>query len=367
MPICIVTPRLPPAMDGLADYCYQLWHHWPSADKPQDFLVLDSANQSRKHWPQVEIEQFEPSEEDILSKLATTDADIVFLQYVGYGFDINGCPMWLPAALKKWLDDDGRRRLVIMFHETWSSGKPWQRVFWLMGKQKKCVSELMTLASAMGTSCEVNRHSLLALGIHKPIEIIPLGCSFRVDAISTKNWKQLLIFGKEYARIRGVRTHEALLKQLIEHGVIERIVLAGQSSASKDDATYKFIQEKLPQIEVTTAYNFNSSEVPESVNASGLSLMHTQSTHLLKSTSFHLAAKLGQVPIAEDSGPADAPFIDGAHYLSYPIDKPTGLLSVLKDASRLDSISKGMSQVASTHLSWKEIAATWNQLFKSLI
>lgn len=350
-------------MDGLADYCYQMWHHWPDGGRPQNFLVLDSADESRMYWPQVDIKQFQPSEAALLAMLKESSASTVFLQYVGYGFDINGCPMWLPTALKRWLDDDTSRRLVIMFHETWSSGMPWQRVFWFMGKQKQCVSKLMSLASNMVTSCRVNRSSLQVLGIDKPIQIIPLGCSFAVDATETKNWKQLLIFGKEYARLRAVQTHTALLRQLIEQQKIERIVLAGQSTIGvSDDATAKFIKERLPEIELTTAYNFSSSVVPDSVTGSGLSLMHTQSTHLLKSTSFHLAAKLGQVAIAADHGPADPPFLSGKHYLSYPIDKPGQLLSVLADPTALHSIAKEIAQIAETYLSWREIAATWHQV-----
>ncbi len=363
MPICVITPRLPPAMDGLGDYCYQMWHHWPNGEKPQGFLVLDSVDESRKHWPQVAIDQFEPSENGLLTRLSKMNVDTVFLQYVGYGFDVNGCPSWLPAALKQWLDGNSGRRLVTMFHETWSSGKPWQKVFWLMGKQKKCVSDLMQLSSAIITSCEVNRQSLLALGVNKPVQIIPLGCSFAVDASAVKNWKQLLIFGKEYARVRGVQTHVELLEQLIKQGAIERIVLSGQCTGK--DLAAEFIRDKLPSLNLTTAYNFASSQVPSSVQESGLSLMHTQSTHLLKSTSFHLAAKLGQVSIAEDSGPADTPFISGKHYLAYPVDKPDILISSLND-QHLESISHDVSQLASTYLSWREIAATWHQVFESL-
>lgn len=363
MPICVITPRLPPAMDGLGDYSYQLWHHWTNGEKPQKFLVLDSVDESRKHWPQVAIDKFDPSENGLLTKLESTSADTVFLQYVGYGFDVSGSPAWLPAALRRWLNGKTERRLVTMFHETWSSGKPWQRVFWLMGKQKNCVADLMRLSSAMVTSCEVNRQSLLALGVNKPVQIIPLGCSFAVDASALKDWNQLLIFGKEYARVRGVKTHVELLKKLIEQGAIQRVVLAGQCTGN--DLSAEFIRDKLPSVNLITAYNFDSSQVPSDVRESGLSLMHTQSTHLLKSTSFHLAAKLGQVCIAENSGPADAPFISDKHYLSYPIDKPDALISSLKE-KHLESISRDISQLASTYLSWREIATTWHQVFASL-
>lgn len=357
MSTCIITPRLPPAMDGIGDYCYQMCRHWSGS--PQNFLVLDSQKESQAFWKEVKIDQFEPNKEALLNALTSMDIQAIFLQYVGYGYDLNGAPLWLPEALKEWLGIDKNRKLITMFHETWSSGTPFQKVFWYMGKQKQCVKELILLSSKIGTSCQANKNSLDILGTNKNIKIIPLGSSFQVSPTANKNWRQLLIFGKEYARLRGLRTHKTLLKHLIETKTIERIVLAGQLNSVDNDLSLQLAQE-LPAIEVITSYNFKSTEVPSSVVESGLALMHTQSTHMLKSTSFHLAAKLGQVCLAADSGPADTPFVQGQHYLSYKSSEE--LLPILSDKSKLESISTEITKVSDSYLSWPSIAKSWSAL-----
>lgn len=361
MSIAIVTPRLPPSMDGLGDYCYQLCKHWPNADSPLNFIVLDSAEKSREFWTGADIRQIDRNKQSLLNTLASLEVDTVFLQYVGYGYDPNGAPSWLAEALEEWLQQSSLHRLVTMFHETWSSGKIWQRVFWYMGKQKQCVKDLMLLSNEMGTSCQVNKHSLDLLGTNKTVNIIPLGCSFDVVPTTAKNWKQLLIFGKEYARLRGLETHRHLISKLVESGLVERIVLAGQLDSLDNDTSLRILQGQLPAIEVTTAYNFESNNVPQSVVESGLSLMHTQSTHMLKSTSFHLAAKLGHVCLSEDSGPADEPFLNGQHYLSYLKDTDE-ILADITDKTKLGSISNQLSQLANTYLSWIDIAKRWEAL-----
>jgi hypothetical protein len=360
--ICVITPRLPPAMDGLADYCYQMFMHWPNDKPPNNFLVLDSESASKAFWTQASIGRFEANKESLLNSLNASAANTVFLQYVGYGYDANGAPLWLAAALKEWLTSKQERRLVTMFHETWSSGSFWQKTFWYMAKQKQCVKEIMLLSSAMGTSCQVNKDSLDLLGTRKDVRIIPLGSSFQISQAKSKDWQQLLVFGKEYARLRGLKTHKALLAHLIESKTIERIVLAGQLNSSGNDQSLKLVQE-LPSIEVITSYNFKSTDVPDPVMESGLALMHTQSTHMLKSTSFHLAAKLGQICLVEDSGAADAPFIDGQHYLSYK--NPQQISTALHDKTKLESISSEILKVADTYLSWPSIAANWAQLLNS--
>ncbi len=361
MSIAIITPRLPPSMDGLGDYCFQLCKHWPNSDKPLNFIVLDSAEKSREFWTETNIRQIDRNKLSLLNTLESLAVDTVFLQYVGYGYDANGAPSWLKDALEDWLDQSSLHRLVTMFHETWSSGQVWQKVFWYMGKQKQCVKDLMLLSNEMGTSCQVNKHSLDLLGTNKTVNIIPLGSSFDVAPVATKNWQQLLIFGKEYARLRGLTTHKVLISKLIESGLIKRIVLAGQLDSLENDKSLQIIKEQLPAIEVVTAYNFESNNVPISVIESGLALMHTQSTHMLKSTSFHLAAKLGQVSLSEDSGSADKPFIKGQHYLSY-LENTDDILADLANESNLKSISSQVSNLANTYLSWPEIASNWAHL-----
>src|SRR5271154_3670380 len=188
MSLCVIAPRLPPALDGIGDYCRQLWQHCqaieceqqpdpasphtstanPAAanatkDQPWKFLVLDGAQESQSQWPEVEIRQLAGTREDLALQLETVKVDTVVLQYVGYGYDPNGAPFWLAEAVADWRGDNPARRLIIMFHETWSSGKPWERAFWQMQAHQRCVTQLLNVASLAVTSTRANAESLRTL------------------------------------------------------------------------------------------------------------------------------------------------------------------------------------------------------------
>gem|GEM_PF-4867970 len=363
MSIAIITPRMPPALDGIGDYCYQLWQHWSPGKRPTNFIVLESAQKSREFCPEINIHQIEPDENTLVSTLNNLNVDIVFLQYVGYGYDINGAPFWLVEALDKWLSQNTHRKLVTMFHESIAGGMPWQRVFWFQGKQKQCINKLLHLSSKIATSCQPNKESLLRINAGKPIEIIPIGCSFPVTASPEKNWQQLLIFGKEFARLRAIRLHKNLLKALVDKGLIEKLVLAGQLGQATDQ-TLALIKQLSPNLPVTTHYNFSSDAIAQEIRESGLSLMHTQSTHLLKSTSFHLAAKLGQVAITIDTGEPEPPFQSERHLLSYKNN--LAIERQLADKQQLQTISSQVLDLAYSYLDWEIIAQRWQELFENL-
>jgi hypothetical protein len=388
MSLCVIAPRLPPALDGIGDYCRQLWQHCqaiesaqqsvpnslhpstanPTKDRPWTFLVLDGAQESQAQWPEVEIRQLAGTREDLALQLEAVKVDTVILQYVGYGYDPNGAPFWLAEAVADWIGDNRDRRLIIMFHETWSSGKPWERAFWQMQAHQRCVTQLLKVTSLAVTSTRANAESLRALHTKTIINIIPIGVSFNVSPSQDKNFKQLLIFGKEYARERSVKTHEKLIRSLIDSRLIERVLLVGQAGKPESDPAENLLRYwARSKATVVTSYNFPSTAIPDLVTECGLALMHTQSTHLLKSTSFQLSAILGQVAIAQTERPADHPFTRGKHYLSYRENEINQVLATLKKRETLMAISRDCAALAAEYLSWPRIAQLWTELLNEPI
>jgi hypothetical protein len=332
---------------------------------PWHFLVLDGAEQSRLNWTAVQIDQFQGTGDSLLSHLIASQAKTVVLQYVGYGYSSgDGAPAWLPEALSKWQSSQPGLRIVIMFHETWARGKPWQRVYWQMGKQRECVKQLLELTAIAVTSTRANADSLVGLGLTTPIEIIPIGCSFSIEGKTELDWKSVLIFGKEQSRLRAVKTHIELIKKLAGSKLIERVVLAGQKESLDEGWDVKLVHEAAPKVKVETAYNFGLDMVPNIVQECGLALMYTQSTYLLKSTSFQLAAKLGQVAITSWEYDADPPFANGKHYLGYTKGRENSLLDTIADQVKLTNISSACRSAALDYLSWPKIALSWCHLLK---
>lgn len=333
----------------------------PIAREGWHFLVLEGEDASRTFWPEVQITKFAPSARELLSNLERTGADVILLQYVGYGYSPDGSPSWLAEAISDRISLDESARVVVMFHETFSSGQPWQGVFWQMPRQKRCARRLLDLASPAVTSTNVNADSLRELNPNKPITIIPIGSNCRVDEAVPLDFKRLLVFGKEQARLRALKLHEPLIKRIDDSSAINSIVLAGERSAPID-ASERFLRSLSLRSEIITAYNFSNEVLPYVVLECGLALMHTQSTHLLKSTAFQLSVQLGQVAVAIDTGNADPPFDAGGHYLSYKKNQLGELTGLLSDREILSEISQSAMIQARNHLSWSRIAGLWSKV-----
>lgn len=366
--LCIITPRLPPSMDGLGDHSFQLWKNrtksGPSLAK-WNFLVAFDQQDSAVYLPGVDIYQFEPSESGFLCSLSQINCSTLLLQYVGYGYDHAGQPFWLPRVLSKWRAAGDGRRLIVMFHETWASGKPWQRAFWQSYAQKQCTAQILKLADHAVTSCGATARDLQALKTNKLINIIPLGSSFTVEAKPKKNWRHCLIFGKSASRTRALRVHAALIRDLAQNKLIERLVLAGE--ASENDQCLMLASAWNLPIEITCAYNFAGDDLPESMLDCGLSLMHTESTCLDKSTSFHLAAALGQLVITWQETDPGAPLVCGEHYLAYKPQTISDIVSTLHNGERLINIADNLKKLGETYFSWPIIASQWQRLILSSI
>src|SRR5205807_1305856 len=79
MDVCVIAPRLPPAVDGLGDYCRRLWESWPGGTPAWSFLVADGAEASRARWPEVRIEALAPAA--LAGQLTALGVRTVALQY----------------------------------------------------------------------------------------------------------------------------------------------------------------------------------------------------------------------------------------------------------------------------------------------
>src|SRR5262249_32378142 len=61
-------------------------------------------------------------------------------------------PFWLVEGLNRWKELRAHHRIIVMFHETWASGLPWQSSFWFSPLQRWCVIRIAQLADAVVTN-----------------------------------------------------------------------------------------------------------------------------------------------------------------------------------------------------------------------
>src|SRR5581483_8836415 len=138
MSLCIITPNLPPAIDGIGDYCRMFWENWSEdnihgldADLRDLSFLIPNQSLAPQLGTKTRVGQFQNNAASLLTALRSDGSDRVLLQYSGYGYDPNGVPEWLCDALEGWLSQNPQRQLFINFHENWAAGPPWKKVFWL--------------------------------------------------------------------------------------------------------------------------------------------------------------------------------------------------------------------------------------------
>ena len=96
----------------------------------------------------------------------------VLLQYVGYGYEKRGCPVWLMRALGAWHKALGARRLVTMFHELYAFGPPWRSSFWTTPMQQWIARTLAELSDGCLTNRAVSAGWLVS--DRHPVGSIPV-------------------------------------------------------------------------------------------------------------------------------------------------------------------------------------------------
>lgn len=360
MSLCIIAPRLPPALDGIGDYMSMLWRY---IGEPSDwwFAVYDGAEDSRAIFQPAKVETLPRTADALKEFLQRNDTQKILIQYVGYGFSDKGGPNWLTSGLAEWRKANPDRRLYVMYHESWPRAKFWQRTYWTISHQIRCVRDLLEAADGAATSNPATQADLVQLGTNTQVEIIPIGTTFDVIPADTVDFKAMQIFGREAPRARALKWHGALLRKSIAEGRIRRLVFAGERNSQDIEWT----AEPGTTCTVETAYNFDAKQVPAELFSCGLALMHTESTYLLKSTSFHLACSLGQVPITLEAGPAGPFAMRNKHYLSYEQGSEQQLLEQLNDIQLLKSIRDNVMELSKTELNWQSIADRWKQLISS--
>jgi glycosyltransferase involved in cell wall biosynthesis len=319
--------------------------------------VCEDNGQSEKVFPNLPIHKTEASVDSLTALLKTEKT--VLLQYVGYGYSPSGSPKWLADALAHWKAEEPSRKLAVMFHETWATAKPWQRTFWQSGAQKQCVSRLLRLADLVVTSNDGNKSDLESLRANKSIEIIPIGPNMNLSSDAAKDWTQLLVFGQQATRVKALNRHQTLVKELVSNGLVKRIILAGKAAEPGREPAQELIRSWNLDVPLQSYYNFAPDKVPQEILHSGLAIVSTQSTFLLKSGVFQSIAQMGAIAITLKERDPGHPLVEDQHYLSYQADKIPALVEKLKDSEHLQNMSQATSELSRTFFSWENIARQW--------
>lgn len=161
----------------------------------------------------------------------------VVLHYSGYGYGDRGLCFWLLRELKDLRKRRGDSlRLVIVFHELFATGAPWQSAFWLSKPQAFIARRLAGLADAIWTNTELHAAWLRdAVSRGTPVHARPVFSNVgEPEAVPDLNARSpvAVVFGSAATRQRAFDALQENPLDLRELGV-EELVEAGGGGPSR--------------------------------------------------------------------------------------------------------------------------------------
>jgi hypothetical protein len=158
----------------------------------------------------------------------------IVLHYSGYGFATDGAPTWLADALERRPREWSKCRVVTFFHELFATGRPWDRAFWLSGRQKTVAKRVARASDALLTNRSQNARWLKdAIGCARssiPHLAIPSNVG-EPPQTSVVDQRQpiAVVFGKTRFKEWFLDRNAIQTVQLCKHFKIDRIIDIGPS------------------------------------------------------------------------------------------------------------------------------------------
>lgn len=336
-----IVPSIPPSFNGLGDYCYQLWKHWPTPRPEWHVAAAVVPPGAKKAWPEVQIHGFEHSAKGLFETLHQSKAETVVLHYVGYGYERRGAPAWLPKALADWKAKSGGK-LVVMFHELYATGPPWKSEFWFCLSQKRIATQLAKLADRWITSCpryvrvlceilgtEASRGDMIPVGSN--IEPVQTQDENRPWPPETNGKIKIAVFGMPLTRLRALRAHKNLLHWLFERNLVDEVLLIGKSGKadSVTSETRQLIGTFGKSSVFVDALDLTVEEASRHLLNCHIGLVQNSFEVLYKSTAYSAFATHGVLPII----PADSESHTG-NFLENDESKPNQTIDSMGAAFR---------------------------------
>ena len=382
-----IVPTVPPAFNGLADYCYKLWQHWPAPRPDWQCLAAHIPPGAGAEWPQAHIAPFELSKRGLLSALQSSHADCVVLHYVGYAYQKRGIPLWMPGALRAWKAQSGGR-LCVMFHELYATNvSPRGSAFWLEPLARSIVAQLAQIADAWVVSNEetasrlvhnigadAQRGQMIAVG--SAIEPVAPTNFARPWPLSRGQKLRVAVFGLPASRYRALLAHRNLLKLACQNDLIESISLIGKS----EDNGAQNAQLCALQAQITLSNNsiwqahFDLAPAPISALLArcNVALSRDFPVHLSKSTIYAAACLHDLVTLCLPAKPALFPasrlrgsFADVPHLSNNDEDAQIAL-DTLRDSDAINDLRAQIERAAHDELNWHHVAGAWSEVVASV-
>lgn len=301
-----IVPRFAPQIDGVGDYARKFADHLDDLTGSKSrFLVGDPG------WSGTSEAQALQRKAGEVSNCLPDDSTVI-LHYVGYGYHRRGIPVWLVNGLARWRSRKPGNRLVVVFHEIWSSGPPWKSEFYLGGLQKHLVRRLLIMADAAITSTPLMRESLNFMCRDKILEI-PVPSNLTEPTESRSQWGcnggvRVMLFGRLPTRLAALACHESWIRDWSTQGLLKELVLMGETGGHPASESPDFLRLKtlLPSDHIRSVGAVDAESGQKWFSRSDLFLSHYPLHLVQKSGALMAAMASGCVPVLKNPSRGDA-------------------------------------------------------------
>ena len=158
--------QIVPPPGGVSDYALRLAEGFREQHDIHT-VFLSSAPEHAKPcgqdaWPTVSVcgRIARNFHEALISAARRRACSAVILHLSGYGYAKRGAPFWLLNGMRKWRRRNPSARLIVVFHELYARGNPWNSSFWMGPLQKYIAREIWGLADWALTTTVLYRDQL---------------------------------------------------------------------------------------------------------------------------------------------------------------------------------------------------------------
>uniref|UniRef100_B8HNC5 Glycosyltransferase subfamily 4-like N-terminal domain-containing protein n=1 Tax=Cyanothece sp. (strain PCC 7425 / ATCC 29141) TaxID=395961 RepID=B8HNC5_CYAP4 len=230
MLVIAIVPSLPPSINGVGDYAFNL-----ALQLRQEFGIETQFIVCDPNWEKVSglgsfsIQHIgQRSAANLLSILNHQNISTVILHYVGYGYAKRGYPAWLGEGLKTWKKQHQKARLITMFHEVYASGPPWTSAFWLTSLQRSLATQLSRMSNSLFTSKQAYAEIIQSLtpNSSSKLSLLPIFSSIgepQTIPLLKDRSRRLVVFGHKNSRLRVYNEYLPQLKQVCQQLQIQEI------------------------------------------------------------------------------------------------------------------------------------------------
>ena len=244
--VAIIVPQMPPSVDGVADYTYQILCHSAKLEK-SIIIVAKNLHKSKEHLAAYSILKLPRSSTQLSSLLDQYNVNIVLLHYSAFGFSKRGCPISLLRAIKVWKEKHPNNKLIFMVHELWYTTKPWKLGFYSQLLHKWFLLLTLRQASKIFTSTDGYCDTLRKRFSSAKVTVLPVGSNIipkRQPSTQDKVRNTWILLGRQANRVSALQDFATWLPRLCDAGLLIQISVVGPTD-----------NESLAELEYTLLYS----------------------------------------------------------------------------------------------------------------